>query len=84
MEESTAATAARTVLTQTVAHFRQVTAELGAWVLASSRTLAEIEHHTLAVVKAVGPQVLAGVCQVAAAGVPTTPTTGCACGQQAG
>jgi len=39
--------------------------------------LAEIEQHTLALVKDVGQQVLAGV----SAGVVTPPNIRCACGQ---
>lgn len=83
MEHSMEAAALQTFLTTAVAQFRRVAEELGRWVLTSAHTLAEIEQRTLASVQAVGQQVLAGVCQVAAAGEPTTPTTRCSCGQQA-
>jgi hypothetical protein len=83
MEDSTAAGALQSFVAQAGAQFDHMTQELGQWVLASPRTLAEIEHRTLAAVKAVGQQVLEGVCEVAAAGVATPPTTRCGCGHQA-
>jgi len=83
MEHSTAAAALRAFVGQANAQFHDLAQELGQWVRTSPRTLAEIEHHTLAAVKEVGQQVLAGVCQVAVVGTPTPPTTRCACGQQA-
>jgi hypothetical protein len=83
MEHGTAAVALQTFLAQADAQFHHLAQELGHWVLTSPRTLAEIEQHTLATVKEVGQQMLAGVCQGAAAGAPTPPTTRCACGHQA-
>ena len=83
MEDSTAAGVLQPFLAQAGAQFTHVAQELGAWVLASPRTLAEIEDRTLAAVKAVGQQVLEGVCAVAAAGAPTPRTTRCGCGHQA-
>lgn len=83
MEDSTAAAALQTFRAQASAQFDRMTQELGQWVRGLPRTLAEIEQHTLALVKDVGQQVLAGVCQVAAAELATPPTVRCACGQQA-
>ncbi len=83
MENSTVGTALPTFLVQVDAYFHRMAEELGHWVSTSPRTLAEIEEHTLAAVQTIGQQVLAGVCQVAAAAAPTPPTTPCACGQQA-
>ena len=83
MEHSTAAVALRPFLAQASAQFDHMAQELGHWVLAGPRTLAEIEQHTLAAVKEMGQQVLEGVCQVAAGGAPIPPTTRCDCGHQA-
>lgn len=83
MEHSTAAAALQTFLGQAAAQFHDLAQELGQWVLTGPRTLAEIEHRTLAAVREVGQQVLAGVCQIAVVDAPTPPTTRCACGQQA-
>ncbi len=83
MEDSTAAGALQPFLAQAGAQFDHMAQELGHWVLASPRTLAEIEHRTLAAIKGMGQQVLAGVCEVAATAVPPPPTTRCGCGHQA-
>lgn len=83
MAHSTAAAALQTFLAHADAQCHDLAQTLGHWVLTSPRTLAEIEQQTLAAVKAVGQQLLAGVCQVAVVGAPLPPTTRCACGQQA-
>jgi len=83
MEHSTAAVALQPFLAQASAQFDHMAQELGHWVLASPRTLAEIEHHTLAAVKGMGQQVLEGVCQVAAGGAPPPPAIRCGCGHRA-
>ncbi len=82
MEHSTGA-ALQPFLVQAGAEFRRMAEDLGHWVSTSPRTFAEIEQHTLAAVQTLGQQLLAGVCQVAAAGTPPAPTTRCACGEQA-
>ena len=83
MEHSTAAVALQAFVGQADAQFHDLAQGLGQWVLASPRTLAEVEQHTLAAIKEVGQQVLAGACQLAVVATPTPPTTRCDCGQQA-
>ncbi len=83
MEHSTAAVALRAFVGQADAQFHDLAQGLGQWVLASPRTLAEVEQHTLAAIRDVGQRVLAGACQLAVVATPTPPTTRCDCGQQA-
>lgn len=83
MEHSTAAAALRAFVGQADARFHDLAQDLGQWVLTGPRTLAEVEQHTLAAIKEVGRQVLAGACQLAVVGTPTPATTRCDCGQQA-
>ena len=75
MEHSTAAVALQAFVGQADAQFHDLAQGLGQWVLASPRTLAEVEQHTLAAIKEVGQQVLAGACQLAVVATPTPPTT---------
>ena len=81
MEESTAA-AAQMFAVQAMARAAALGGELSAGATSTGRTLGEREQQTLARIKGLGQQLLAGVCAIVAAGEPAREQP-CGCGATA-
>ncbi len=59
-----------------------LTRTLSTWMLEHDHSLAELEHHTLRLLKELGASLVAGLCSLAAQPHPS-PSLSCACGHQA-
>jgi hypothetical protein len=80
MQPTTDASAQEDFIEEMTQRMADLARRLGEWVQAQPRTLEEMEHQTVALVKDLGTALLSGACQLAAAA--PAPRLACPCGQR--
>lgn len=82
MNPTTDAARTEQLVTTMTERLTTLTRTLSNWMLEQPHTLAEVEHHTVHLLKELGTSLVAGLCALAAAPQPS-PTLTCSCGHQA-